>query len=208
MMCCSGLFTICICQVCKALDQYRCPPKVPGRCLVIDATSNRIKQAYFPEHEARDDLEVLTTALTRGAEQEQEGGGQQQEGGQEEGGGGQQGRGEAPPARATTSNRILHRQKSEMGEAAAEAAGLTSTAKSRRKGTKQKQNNQNDDGIMPHFGSPGGGKTALKGGRGGKHKRGKGERRLGGTEQLRSLALHSTDDNKNDNISTLYSKTM
>lgn len=45
------------------LDAFRCPPKVAGRCLVIDATNNRIKSAYQPAHEARDDLEVLTTDL-------------------------------------------------------------------------------------------------------------------------------------------------
>lgn len=89
--------------------------------MIIDTTSNRIKCPYIPADEGRDDLEVLTTELANGANQEVV----------------------QDARRATTSNRILHRQKSELGEAAAAAAGLPSTPKRLR--PVDRPNNQHED---------------------------------------------------------------
>lgn len=142
-------------NVCQILDDFRCPPKVAGRCLVIDTTSNRIKNPYLPAHEARDDLEVLTTELTMGADNQEV----------------------IPDAkRGTTSNRILHRQKSELGEEAAAAAGLPSTPKRLR--PVERPNNQME---VEEASSP---QRARKDGRKPKNK----TRQGGRTEHLRPVA--------------------
>ena len=86
-------------QARKALDGFRCPPKVSGRCLVVDVTCNRVNKPYIPKHEARDDLEVIVTDLS-GGDQEWE-----------------------AQRKSTTSNRVLHRQKSELQEGAGNQAG-------------------------------------------------------------------------------------
>jgi hypothetical protein len=197
-------------QVCNVLDNFRCPPKVAGRCLVVDTTSNRIKRPYQPLHEARDDLEVLSTELREPAE---EGGGQS-----------------LPPrgTTTTTSNRILHRQKSELGEAAAAAAGLPGTPR-RLKGApgRGRGGNQEAEEHAPPFDSSSRGQGRHRGGaRKGNHHMdnqrdnqrdrvagGRGQQLLhplgGDTSDLHPApSQHSSRQQSNQNMSSLYSKTM
>lgn len=151
---------------------------------MIDTTSNRIKNPYQPAHEARDDLEVLTTELTVGVDDQEV----------------------VPDARrGTTSNRILHRQKSELGEEAAAAAGLPSTPKRLR--PVERPNNQIEEVSTPEAARKNvGRKTRTKA---------RAARQGGHTEQLRPVAgvgtgqgFLSPDTSSNKKTKHLYSQTM
>jgi hypothetical protein len=187
--------------VCKALDNYTCPPKVSGRCLVVDLTSNRIKQPYLPLREARDDLEVLTTELLPvqdSHENKQVDNYQLLQGGEDRG-----------VRRATTSNRMLlmwkHRQKNEV-RAATTKSPVPSNQKRGRVAEKNysdnNNNHNNNQTAEDTFSSSSPGHKK-------KGNRKSGKNKLNSTEQLQlQVESNNVENDSNQKLSPIYSKTM